>query len=96
MVKGQFHRSPGIVANFACEDPDGVVHCHFVVLQLEVIGNPLNCEGKEQVNDEKEQELFKDWLHVCPYFLAKYSIFLWYNPVALKKAHSAWDGQKRP
>ena len=30
---------------------------------------------------------------------SKYSImrkFLWYNRAALKKAHLAWDGQKRP
>ena len=49
MSQSQLHRSPGIVADFVGEDPDGVIQCHFVVLYPEVIRYPLDQKGENQV-----------------------------------------------
>jgi hypothetical protein len=42
MGQSQLHRSPGIVAYFVGEDPDGVIQCHFIVLYPEVVRYPLD------------------------------------------------------
>ena len=49
MGQSQLHRSPGIVADFVGEDPDGVIQCHFVVPYLEVVRYPLDQKGEDQV-----------------------------------------------
>jgi hypothetical protein len=46
MSQSQFHRSPGIVADFVGKDPDGVIQRHFVVLYLEMVRYSLDQKGE--------------------------------------------------
>jgi hypothetical protein len=52
MFVRQFHWSPGIVANFLGENPDGMVECHFVVFYPIVVRDSLDGKSEKQVEQE--------------------------------------------